>query len=155
MSTILCRYPDNLYLRFVDLNIWVPFIGVIERAVALRFERLCVAADIQNLEGFEGREMCQKKPSLAFEQCRHVIRQLVAQYRASNPRVYGSVLRREDTEDSDLDILVDPMPETTLFDLGGLQEALAEALSVKVDVKTPRDLPDRIRDRVLSEAVPV
>lgn len=99
--------------------------------------------------------MCQKKPSLAFEQCRHVIRQLVAQHRASNPRVYGSVLRREDTEDSDLDILVDPMPETTLFDLGGLQEALAEALNVKVDVKTPGDFPERIRDRVLSEAVPV
>jgi len=35
---------------------------------------LCVAADIQSLEGFEGREMCRKKPSLAFEQWRHVIR---------------------------------------------------------------------------------
>jgi len=56
------------------------------------------------------------------------------------------VLRREDTEDNDL-VLVDPMPETTLFDLGGLQEALAEALNVKVDVKTPGDLPERISDR--------
>lgn len=57
------------------------------------------------------------------------------------------MLRREDTEDSNLDILVDPMPETTLFDLGGLQDALAEALNVKVDVKTPGDLPERISDR--------
>ncbi|WP_220668852.1 nucleotidyltransferase family protein [Paenirhodobacter hankyongi] len=88
-------------------------------------------------------------------QGRHVIRQLVAQHRASNPRVFGSVLRREDGEDSDLDILVDPMPQTTLFDLGGLQEALEEALDVRVDVRTPRDLPERVRYRVLSEAVPV
>jgi len=47
------------------------------------------------------------------------------------------------------------MPETTLFDMGGLQEALEEALGVRVDVRTPRDLPKRVRDRVLSEAVPV
>lgn len=106
-------------------------------------------------KGLEGREMCRKKPSHALMHGRHVIRQIVAQHRALNPRVYGSVLRQEDKEDSDLDILVDPMPETTLFDLGGLQEALEEALGVRVDVRTPRDLPKRVRDRVLSEAVPV
>ncbi|WP_206364078.1 nucleotidyltransferase family protein [Paenirhodobacter ferrireducens] len=75
-------------------------------------------------KGLEGREMCRKKPSQALMHGRHVIRQLVAQHHALNPRVYGSVLRQEDKEDSDLDILVDPTPETTLFDLGGLQETL-------------------------------
>lgn len=72
--------------------------------------------------------MCQKKPSQALMHGSHVIRQLVAQHHALNPRVYGSVLRQEDKEDSDLDILVDPTPETTLFDLGGLQEALEGSL---------------------------
>lgn len=80
--------------------------------------------------------MPRKKPSLALAlvQGRDVIRQLTAQHRTSNPRVYGSVPRREDTAESDLDVLV-PMPKTTLFDLGDLQEALEEALGIKVDVK--------------------
>ena len=44
-------------------------------------------------------------------------RRLAEQSRASNPRVFGSVLRGRDTESSDLDILVDPLPGATLFDL--------------------------------------
>jgi hypothetical protein len=83
------------------------------------------------------------------------IRRLVEQARARNPRVFGSALRGSDTENSDLDILVDPLPGTTLFDLGGLQIALQELLGVPVDLLTPGDLPQRLRERVLSEAVPV
>ena len=64
---------------------------------------------------------------------------------------HGSALTRVDSVDSDLDVLVDPLPETTLFDLGGLQEALG----VRVDVKTPMDLPPNIRANVLQQAVPV
>jgi predicted nucleotidyltransferase len=56
----------------------------------------------------------------------------VQQARAINPRVFGSVLRGRDTESSDLDILVDPLPGTTLFDLGGLQIALEELLAMPV-----------------------
>jgi len=99
--------------------------------------------------------MSHKRPSQALAFGRDVIRQLTVQYRALNPRVYGSVLRGEDREDSDLDILVDLRPEATLFDLGGLQEALEEALGVKVDVKTPGDLPEKVRERVLGEATAV
>jgi uncharacterized protein len=52
---------------------------------------------------------------------RDEVRRLVQQARVVNPRVFGSVLRGRDTESSDLDILVDPLPGTTLFDLGGLR----------------------------------
>jgi len=86
---------------------------------------------------------------------RDEIRCLVERARASNPRVFGSVLHDRDTERSDLDILVDPLPGTTLFDLGGLQIALQELLGVPVDLLTPGDLPQRLRERVLSEAVPL
>jgi predicted nucleotidyltransferase len=79
----------------------------------------------------------------------------VHQARAINPRVFGSVLRGIDTETSDLDILVDPLPGTTLFDLGGLQIALEGLLGVPVDLLTPGDLPQRSCERVSSEAVPV
>jgi predicted nucleotidyltransferase len=53
------------------------------------------------------------------------IRALARSHRADNPRVFGSVLHGRAGEDSDIDILVDAMPGATLFDLGGLQLALA------------------------------
>jgi hypothetical protein len=67
----------------------------------------------------------------------------------------GSVLHGNDTDASDLDLLVDPMPGATLFDLGGLQDELEELLGVRVDVVTPRDVPERLRAQVLAEARPV
>ena len=94
-------------------------------------------------------------PSEALQNGRDVIRALAVRHRTTNPRVFGSVLAGRDAADSDLDLLVEPTPETTLFDLGGLQDALEEALRVRVDVKTPLDLPPHIRARVLDQAVPV
>jgi predicted nucleotidyltransferase len=99
--------------------------------------------------------MNRVRPSNALKLHRDEIRRLVLQARAVNPRVFGSVLRGRDTESSDLDILVDPLPGTTLFDLGGLQIALEELLGIQVDLLTPGDLPQRSRERVLNEAVPV
>jgi hypothetical protein len=69
--------------------------------------------------------------------------------------VFGSVLHGDDRPDSDLDLLVDPLPGTTLFDLGGLQVELEEMLGVRVDLLTPGDLPAGYRDAVLTEARPV
>ena len=48
------------------------------------------------------------KPSLALASNRDAIRRVVAAHRASNPRVFGSVAHGDDTEESDLDILIDP-----------------------------------------------
>lgn len=76
-------------------------------------------------------------------------------HRARNPRVFGSVVRGCDTEDSDLDILVDPTPETTLFDIGTIRHELLQLLGVPVDVLTPRALPEKFRAAVLAEAVAV
>lgn len=87
-------------------------------------------------------------PSQAFALHRDAIRNLVQRFRVSNPRVFGSVLHGTDTEDSDLDLLVDPQPGATLFDLGGLQWELKELMGVRVDVRTPKDLPDYFRDTV-------
>jgi len=95
------------------------------------------------------------KPSQALALHRREIRKLVEQNRARNPRVFGSVLHGRDTETSDLDVLVDPIPGTTLLDLGGLQVMLEEILGVQVDLLTPGDLPERMRVRVLREAVPI
>lgn len=95
------------------------------------------------------------KPSLVLASQRDTIRAIVCRHRAANPRVFGSVLHGADTEGSDLDLLVDALPGTTLFDLGGLQVELEALLGVSVDVLTPNDLPARFRARVLAEARPV
>lgn len=99
--------------------------------------------------------MPAQTPSQALQKSRDLIRALATQHRTLNPRVFGSVLTGHDSMDSDLDVLVETLPETTLFDLGGLQDALEEALGVKVDVKTSFDLPDHIRADVLLQAAPV
>lgn len=95
------------------------------------------------------------RPSDIFEQNRGLIREFVLRRRTTNPRIFGSVLHGTDTEDSDIDILVDPLPETTLLDLGGLQMDLEEALGVRVQVVLPDELHRFIRDRVIAEATPV
>lgn len=86
---------------------------------------------------------------------RVAIRQVIESHRARNARVFGSVLRGQDTDSSDLDILVDPTPETTLFDIGAIRHELGKLLGVPVDVLTPNALPDKFRAEVLAEARPV
>jgi predicted nucleotidyltransferase len=95
------------------------------------------------------------KPSTILSDKKAIVRDLIARSCATNPRIFGSVVRGDDTEDSDLDLLVDTLPGATLFDLGGLQDELEAALGVRVDVRTPGDLPERIRARVLEEAKPL
>lgn len=92
------------------------------------------------------------KPSDALRDREDTIREEVARFKVLNPRVFGSVLHGTDKDGSDLDLLVDPSPGTTLFDLGGLQVALEDMLGIPVDLVTPGDLPARIRARVIAEA---
>ena len=95
------------------------------------------------------------KPSQALEMHRAAIRRVVESHRAANARVFGSVLLGQDTDSSDLDLLVDPTPDTTLFDIGAMRHELGQLLGVPVDVLTPNALPDRFRTRVLAQARPV
>ena len=78
---------------------------------------------------------------------------LASKYGASNVRVFGSVARGEADAESDIDLLVDMAPGRSLFDMGGLLMDLQEMLGHNVDIVTPQGLRDRIRDRVLKEAV--
>jgi predicted nucleotidyltransferase len=95
------------------------------------------------------------RPSIAISRHRDAVHRAAQRYHVENPRVFGSAMRGDDTEDSDLDLLVDPLPGTTLFDLGGLQDELENMLGVHVDVVTPRDLPLKFRHIVLAEAKPL
>jgi predicted nucleotidyltransferase len=95
------------------------------------------------------------KPSSILESKRVQIRDVAAHYRVANLRIFGSVLEGHDHEGSDIDILVDALPGTTLFELGSFQVELQSLLGVPVDVLTPGDLPLKFREQVLKEAIPV
>ena len=95
------------------------------------------------------------KPSIALSSNRAAIRALVNAHGLRNPRVFGSVTRSDDTELSDLDILVDPLPNTSLLDLAKLQLSLEQKLGIHVDVLTPNALPESFRNQVLRNAIPV
>ncbi|PZM13894.1 nucleotidyltransferase family protein [Rhizobium tubonense] len=96
------------------------------------------------------------KPSEALEKNRQAIREATRRFNAANPRVFGSVARGEDRPDSDLDILVDALPGSTLLSLGGLLEELEQLLKgTSVHLLTPGDFPEKARTRVLAEAKPV
>ena len=93
------------------------------------------------------------RPSEALKLHRDRIREIALSHRVTNPRVFGSVLRGEDTEDSDLDILVEPTAETTLMDIAKIQVELKRLLAVNVDVQTPKALPEKWRQVVIGEAM--
>ena len=63
--------------------------------------------------------------------------------------------RNEDTEASDLDILVDTQPNTSLLDIAKLQLSLEKKLGIHVDVLTPKSLPESFRNQVVLNAIPI
>lgn len=95
------------------------------------------------------------KPSVALDAHRPEVRAIVLAHHATNPRVFGSSARGEDTPMSDLDLLIDPTPQTTLLDIGAIRHELLALLGVPVDVVTPNSLPSRFRESVIADAVPV
>ena len=84
---------------------------------------------------------------------REDILQTARKYGAYNVRVFGSVARGEADEKSDIDLLVDMEKERSLLDLASLLVDLEELLGCKVDVVPEDSLRERIRGRVLKEAV--
>jgi len=86
---------------------------------------------------------------------REEIFRLASRRGAGNIRVFGSVARGESDERSDIDFLVDLEPGRSLLDLGGLQRDLEKLLARNVDVVSARGLRDRVRERVLQDAVPL
>ena len=84
-----------------------------------------------------------------------IIKDTLKRYSPSMVGIFGSYARNEQRESSDLDILVDPTPMTSLFDIGAIRRELKQLLGVKVDVLTPNALPDSFRSQVLSLAQPI
>jgi len=95
------------------------------------------------------------RPSEALAAHRKRVLDIAAARGARNVRVFGSVVQGRDTESSDLDLLVEFAPGTSLLRIVGLQFDLADALGVKVDLCTERELHPALKDRILAEARPI
>lgn len=95
------------------------------------------------------------KPSQALAVHRVAIREIALRHHVCNIRIFGSVSRGQDSEGSDLDILVEPTADTTLMDIGAIRHELRALLGIEVDVLTPKALPESFREQVLADAVPV
>ena len=95
------------------------------------------------------------RPSEALALHRNRIREIALSHRVRNVRVFGSAVRGDGGIGSDLDLLVEPTHETTLFDIGAIRFELKQLLGMDIDVLTPNALPDRFRAQVLKEAQPV
>ena len=77
------------------------------------------------------------------------------EYGVKEARVFGSVRRREANRGSDLDLLVDDLPEASLLDVAHLKNELRRILGRPVDIVEERSLPWSMRPQVLAEAVPL
>jgi predicted nucleotidyltransferase len=95
------------------------------------------------------------KPSIALKIHRDQIINIIERHHGANTRVFGSVLHGDDLDGSDLDILIDPTDDLTIFDIGCIRHELLELLSVPVDVLTPNALPVSFREHVIHESKPL
>jgi hypothetical protein len=86
---------------------------------------------------------------------RHEILSIATRYGARNVRVFGSVVRGEDSPAGDIDFLVNMDDDRSLLDRVALLQDLGELLGRKVDVVSERALHWYVRDRVLAEAKPL
>jgi len=83
---------------------------------------------------------------------RTAILELLASHHASNPRLFGSVMRGDDTQSSDIDMLVDMPKSVSLLEVAQLELALGDLLGHTIDLVIADELHPRIRSQVLAEA---
>lgn len=94
-------------------------------------------------------------PSTALNMNREAIREIALRHHVSNISVFGSAMRGDDKEGSDLDLLVEPTSMTSLWDISAIRLEIGDLLGIDVDVLTPNALPEKFRNQVMAEAVPV
>lgn len=124
-----------------------------DRTSPLYAELASIAA--KSLTPAPGRSSRRLRPSAALIAGRSAVKRVLVRHGLANPRVFGSVARGDDTEASDLDLLVDARRGTSLLDLVKAKHAIEDALGVPVDLVTLEDLPQSYRNAALAEAVPL
>ncbi|CAG0991419.1 MAG: nucleotidyltransferase [Candidatus Methanoperedens nitroreducens] len=78
---------------------------------------------------------------------------LKEKYNVKEIGIFGSYVRGEQTEKSDVDILVDFYELPDVFNLLKLERSLRGILKCKVDVIRKQAIRKELRDQILSEAI--
>jgi predicted nucleotidyltransferase len=86
---------------------------------------------------------------------RRKVRDIIARHGLSHPRVFGSVARGEDTDESDVDLLVDVAPGVGLLGLARCERDLEALLGLSVDLVPADDLKPAVAAAALSESRPL
>jgi len=89
--------------------------------------------------------------NMELEGLKNKIIPILERYEVKKAAVFGSFVRGEQKEDSDIDILVEFKGKKSLLDLAGLKIELEDALQRKVDVLTYNSLHPLLKDRILKE----
>jgi predicted nucleotidyltransferase len=82
-------------------------------------------------------------------------REILKKYRVKSISLFGSYVRNEQKEESDIDFLVDFQEGATLFDFVELQDSLSELLAKRVNIVSRRGLSKYIGPYILKEAEPI
>lgn len=90
-----------------------------------------------------------------IEEIKKKILPILKKYRIKKSGVFGSIVRGEAREDSDIDILVEIEGRMSLLDFAGLKLELEEALGRKVDLGEYSVIKPIIKEQILSEEVPI
>ena len=93
-------------------------------------------------------------PERAFDIPQEQLAAFCRRHQIARLSLYGSILRDDFGPDSDIDLLIEFLPDAqpSLLDLGGMQDELCRMLGRQVDLKTPEFLSPTIRERVQREA---
>lgn len=86
---------------------------------------------------------------------REELRAVLERYGVSNVQVFGSVARGKDSQDSDLDLLVDLPPDLGLFALAGIIDELESIVGARVDLVSRSSLRGQVRDRIEADLLPL
>ena len=86
---------------------------------------------------------------------RAAVLEVAERHGATNVRVFGSVARGQDTDESDIDLMVDLAPEVGLVSLAALQRELTDLLNTRVDVVPADSMRPRVKARADSESIPL
>ena len=91
------------------------------------------------------------RPSDALKLHKDAILEVLARYPVTNPRVFGSVARGEDTETSDIDLLVDKNGRFSYFDMAQLEAELSQVTGCKIDLGLFKNLKTDVTPSVIKD----
>lgn len=133
-------------------------LNAVHRAASAGLSQREIAQIVRRSQPEVSRLLRQKPPgplALRVSQQRQSLMDVLTKYGVTDARIFGSVAKRTETPESDVDMLVETPRAVGLGTLSKLERELSAVLDAHVDVVPLRGLPEHMRQRALAEAVPL